>query len=149
MVFKIINNFLIAKQTTINMWQRVSFVEKNKNRKTWHDFVIYSPLKTCPPCKVQKIFWIFLLGRKRKSKNYSFALGYSVSGRIPKFSLWLCDKGIKQWIGCAECIRILHTKWHDIRLRIRNKKTSKAVWRLNFAIVAIKINKHKLNLEKW
>ena len=36
------------------MWQRVSFVKKN-NRKTEHDFVIYSPLKTCPPCKVQGI----------------------------------------------------------------------------------------------
>ena len=47
--------FFIAKQATINMWQQVSFVEKN-NRKTGHDFVIYSPLKTCLPCKLQGIF---------------------------------------------------------------------------------------------
>ena len=48
-----------------------------------------------------------------------YSLAYSMSGRIPKLSSWLCEKGIKQW----DRLRRVHS--HSTREVTRNISHSK------------------------
>ena len=51
---------------------------------------------------------------------YRFSsLAYSVSGRIPKLSPWLCEKGIKQW----DRLRRVHShSTHEVTRKISHSK---------------------------
>ena len=154
-------NFLTAKQATINMWQRVSFVEKKVTERLGTTSSFTRHLKLVHPAKYKKYFES---SRSVGNENQRITLWLWLLLCPEEYQSYLYDfvkKETSSELGCAKRIRILLKKKHEI-LRIQNKKTAKAVWRLNFAIVAIKIlfitnksnrnfqiNKHRLNLEKW